>query len=117
MPRSTQLNEFNKLFVEKYLRVFPLGVLAQQSDDDKLLFRGPLSPGSTGADAAVTHAVVSPEPDLRAAMEGTEPAAKAEMMEVLLSNLGTQLRARYDHLNIGQYALRVVGTKDTLGSM
>lgn len=117
MTRSTQLNEFNKLFVEKYLRIFPLGVLAQQSDDGKLLFRGPLSPGSAGADAAVTHAVVLLEPDLRAAMEGAEPAAKAEMMEVLLSNLGTQLRTRYDHLNIGQYALRVVGTKDILGSM
>lgn len=117
MAYSTRLNDFNQRFAAEYLRVFPQGVVAQQSDDGALLFRGPVSPFGEVEALVGTHAVVSLEPAVHAALEDADPATKAEMMSILLSNLGTQLGAQYDALKIGSFALRVVDTKRILDCM
>lgn len=112
MNLTYKLNEFNRHFADELISVFPRGVATLQADDGSLLFRGPDPRGSETV--IVTHASICLEPAVVQALAAATPEQRAELVSTLTSNLGTQLRARYDSENIGRQALKVVGTMSIL---
>ena len=108
MKLDTDLNEFNRRFAEEMLPFFPDNVEACQSDDGTLLFRGPIPNSDDGAHVG-THVSVELAEDVKAALENAGPPDRKEMIENLISNLGGQIRARYDRSFVGQFALPIKG--------
>lgn len=113
MKFDTDLNEFNRLLADEVLPFFPGGVEAYQSDDETLLFRGPI-PNSGEEKNVGTHVSVKLEKKVKEALEVADRSRRSEMMENLIQSLGGQIRAQYDRDNIGTYALQFSGGMDVL---
>ena len=109
MQLTKNLGDFNRRMAEKLRGTFAPTVEPFESEDGTLLFRGPIQ-GHRDPNHVGTHVAVSLDKDVRAAMERASPQEREEMIQIFLSNLGTQVKAQYDPKNIGQYALDVVGT-------
>lgn len=84
-----------------------------QSEEGTLLFRGPIA-GHKDPQHVGTHVAVSLEKDVCEALEKAPYAEREEMIEILLSNIGTRVKAQYDPNKIGPYALDVTGAMRTL---
>ena len=108
MNLSANLSDFNRRFADALLPVFPGNVQALQSDDGTLLFRGPIPRAEDQAHIG-THVAVSLDKDIWTALSEASPADREGMIDILISNLGTQVRVQYDSSKIGPYALDVVG--------
>jgi hypothetical protein len=113
MKLYANLSEFNRRFADALLSAFPADVQALQSDDGTLLFRGPI-PLADDQTHIGTHVAVSLDKEVRAALSDASPADREEMIEILISNLGTQVRFQYDPSKIGPFALDVVGKMNIL---
>ena len=61
-----------------------------------------------------THVAVSLEKDVHATLQAASEAEREEMTARLLTNLGAQVKIRYDANNIGPYAMDIVGTTRTI---
>ena len=79
-----------------------------QSEDGALLFRGPVCSGNDPARIR-THVMISLDKEVIAALGVASPAEREEMTNILIDNLGTQVKTQYNH-KLGEYALHVVGT-------
>lgn len=113
MKLFANLSEFNRRFADALLPTFPAGVQAFQSEDDTLLFRGPI-PLPDDPTHVGTHVAVSLDSDVKAALGEASPADRKEMTEILISSLGTQVQMQYDSTKFGPFALDVVGKMNIL---
>ena len=113
MKLYTNLSDFNRRFADALLPAFPANVQALQSDDGTLLFRGPI-PLAVNQTQIGTHVAISLDKEVMAALSEASPSDREEMMEILISNLGTQTRCKYNPNKIGHYALDIVGKVDIL---
>jgi hypothetical protein len=109
MKIDANLSEFNRHFADALLPTFPPDVKALQSADGTLLFRGPV-PASDGQTHIGTHVALALDHEVKVALSEATPLDRIAMMEILVSNLGTQIQTQYDSTKIGQFALEVVGT-------
>jgi hypothetical protein len=107
MQFTTVLSEFNSRLASAVAGLFPANVRPEQSTEGHLYFR---SPPAEGEQHWRTHAVAELEPEVNLALAGAPPSREEEMLQVLLSNLGTQLRAKYNPNSRSAAALKVVGT-------
>lgn len=114
MKFDANLNEFNRRFAEALLPTFPGNTKAVQSDDGTLLFRGPI-PLANDQSHIGTHVAVSLDKEVSAALNAAVPTDREEMTEILINNLGSQVRTQYNPAKIGVIALDVVGTMRILG--
>ena len=109
MKLYANLSEFNRRFADALLPSFPASVQALQSDDGTLLFRGPIpipdDPMHVG-----THVAVSLDKDVWAALKEASPVDREEMIEILISSLGSQVQMQYAPGKFGPFALDFVGT-------
>jgi hypothetical protein len=108
MKLTENLSEFNRRMADELQSTFAPSIRPYQTEDGALVFRGPIAgrdPQHVG-----THASISLEKDVLAALNDAAPSQRGEMTKNLLANLGTQVRAQYDPNNIGQVALEVKGT-------
>jgi hypothetical protein len=106
MKFDASLSEFNRQFAAALLPSFGPGIEALQSEG-ALLFRGPIP---NRGDHVGTHVAVFLMADIHSALEAAAPEARAQMTDDLVSNLGTQIRARYNPNKVGDVCLDVVGT-------
>lgn len=113
MLLTKNLGEFNRRMAEELRGTFAPTVEPFESEDGTLLFRGPIK-GDQDPNHIGTHVAVSLDRDVRAAMELASPQEREEMIQIFLSNLGTQVKVQYDVKNIGPNALHVVGTMHIL---
>ncbi len=113
MKLTKELNEFNRRMASELRGTFSSNVVPFQTEDGTLLFRGPIV-GHRDPHHVGTHVSVGLDGDVRSALDHAKPVAKEEMMENLLANLGTQVKAQYDSGRIGEYALQVQGTMRTV---
>ncbi len=113
MKLYTNFSEFNRRITDALIPTFPANVEALESDDGKLLFRGPI-PLADYPTHIGTHVAVSLDKEVRVALSEALPADREEMMEILISNLGTQVRSKYDPSKIGPFALDVIGNMNIL---
>lgn len=113
MNLSSNLSKLNRRFADALLPAFPANVQALQSDDGTLLFRGPI-PRADDQTHIGTHVAVSLDKEVSTALSEASPADHEEMIEILISNLGTQVRCQYDPSKIGPYALDIVGRLNIL---
>jgi hypothetical protein len=109
MNLTPDLGEFNRRLVTALAGTFGALVEPMQSEDGTLLFRGPI-PGESEPSHVGTHVAVSLEKEVKAALDAVASGERDEMMENLINNLSTQVKARYDPTNIGPFALEFVGT-------
>lgn len=115
MEYTIELSEFNRRMADALGRTFASSVRPYQTKDGALVFRGPIV-GHKDPHHVGTHVHISLEDDVLSALDNAEPSLREEMIEVLLANLGTQVRMQYDPKNIGPYALSVTGTMSALTS-
>lgn len=113
MKCHENLSAFNRRMADELRSTFAPSVKPYQAEDSTLLFRGPI-PNQADPNHVGTHVAVSLEEEVRAALDAASPAEQEEMIEALLSNLGTQVRVWYNAEGIGPYALDIVGTMRTL---
>lgn len=113
MKLTQELSEFNRRMAAELRGTFAVNVVPYQTEDGDLVFRGPIE-GHRDAKHVGTHVSVGLDKDVRIALEKAEPVAREEMIENLLANLGTQVKAQYDPRRIGEYALQVQGTMRTV---
>ncbi len=109
MKLTENLSDFNRRMADELRATFASSVKPFQSDDGALLFRGPIS-GDKDPNHIGTHVAVSLEKDVVDTLNSVEPHQREEIIQNLLSNLGTQVKCQYDPNNIGPYALDVIGT-------
>ena len=108
MKLYTNLSDFNRRFADALLPTFSDGVQALLSDDGTLLFRGPI-PFADDQTHIGTHVAVSLDNEVMVALSEASPADREEMTAILISNLGTQVRCKYNPSKVGTFALDVVG--------
>ncbi len=108
MNITENLSVFNRRFADEWLHLFPRGVIAEQSGDGALLFRGPV-PLSEDPHHIGTHVVVSLDDEVQEALRSAAAAQREEMTQNLICNLGTQVEAMYSMDNIGTNALNIRG--------
>ncbi len=113
MKLNSNLSDFNRRFADALLPAFPANVQALQSDDGTLLFRGPI-PLAEDQTKIGTHVAVSLDKQVAATLGLATPSDREEMTEILINNLGGQVRYQYNPHKIGSYALDVVGTMSIL---
>lgn len=116
MNLSKTLNDFNRRMVEELRGTFAANVMPFQTEDEMLVFRGPIE-GHDYPKHIGTHVAVSLDNEVRNAMELASIAQREEMTQTLLSNLGTQVKCQYHPQKIGQYALDVIGTKKIISEL
>jgi hypothetical protein len=104
------LSEFNRGFAVAVRDVFSDDITAQQSEAGKLYFRGPNPADQT----LCTHAAVYLDGEVLAALNFATPLQREVMTRHLIDNLATQVRAQYKPNELGQFALRFVGTLEML---
>lgn len=113
MKLSKNLSEFNIRMAEELQDTFAPTVQPFETEDGTLVFRGPID-GHADPTHVGTHVAVSLDDEVRAAMQSATPEEREEMIQVFLSNLGTQVKFRYHPQKIGAYAMDIVGTMKTL---
>lgn len=113
MKLNKNLNEFNQRLADDLLPSFPDGIKAVQSEDETLLFRG-VCPNSDDPNHVGSHVAVDLTQEVKEAIKNSSPANNEEMIEDLISNLGTQVRATYNKDHIGRYALSITGGMEIL---
>jgi len=106
---TENLGEFNRRMADELRATFAQAVKPFQSEDGTLLFRGPIS-GHKDPNHVGTHVAVSLDKDVVDSLNRAEPNQREEMIQDLLSNLGTQIKCQYNPNNIGHDALQVIGT-------
>ncbi|WP_157214684.1 hypothetical protein [Polaromonas sp. CF318] len=104
---------FNRRMADELRTTFAADIEPFELIDGTLVFRG-LIEGHRDPHHVGTHVAVSLEKDVRDAMERAPTAERAEMVQIYLDSLGTQVKAQYDPKAIGLDALEVVGTMRTL---
>ena len=109
MKLTENLSDFNRRMAGELRATFASSVRPFQSEDGVLLFRGPIS-GHRDPNHIGTHVAVSLEKDVVHALNSAEPQQREEIIQNLLSNLGTQVKCQYNPNNVGPYALDVIGT-------
>lgn len=113
MEYEKNLNEFNREFADAILSVFPSGVSALQSGDGTLLFRGPIL--FSGNQTFIgTHVTLSLDKEIKAVLSVASHSERQLMTEILINNLGDQIRAQYSPSQIGRVSLNIVGTMSIL---
>lgn len=113
MKLYANLSDFNRRFADALLPAFPANVQALQSDDGTLLFRGPI-PRADDQTHLGTHVAVSLDTEVRAALSEASPVDREEMVDILISNLGTQVQFQYDPNKVGSSVLDIVGKMNIL---
>lgn len=113
MEFTDKLSEFNRRMADVLRPTFASSVSPYQTEDGALVFRGPIV-GHKDLHHVGTHVHISLEKDVLAALDNAERSRREEMIQDLITNLGTQVRMQYDPNNIGPYALSVTGTMHTL---
>ena len=108
MKFSADLSKFNRRMAEALRQLFAADVHPVQSEDGTLSFRGPDSSGNDPTPVG-THVKISLDKEVIAALGVASPAEREEMTNILIDNLGTQVKTQYNH-KLGEYALHVVGT-------
>jgi len=115
MKLTENLSDFNRRMADELRSTFAFSVKPYQTEEGALVFRGPIA-GHKDPKYVGTHATVSLEKEVVAALASAEPSRREEIIVNLLSNLGTQVKAQYGPNNVGSYALQVVGTMRTVNS-
>ena len=116
MNLSKTLNDFNRRMVEELRGTFAANVTPFQTEDEMLVFRGPIE-GNKDQNHIGTHVAVSLDKEVRHTMEIASIAQREEMTQTLLTNLGTQVKCQYHPQKIGQSALDVIGTMKTINGL
>lgn len=113
MKLTQELNEFNRRMSVELSGTFTNNVVPFQTEDGTLVFRGPIE-GHRDPKHVGTHVSVGLDEEVRVVLDRAEAAQREEMIEKLLANLGTQVKAQYHSRSIGEYALEVQGTMRTV---
>ena len=113
MNLTKDLSEFNRRMAEELRGTFSANVEPFESEDGTLLFRGPIE-GHKDPRHIGTHVAVTLEKDVHDALNNASSEIREEITQIYLSNLGTQVKAQYNAMNIGSYALDVVGSMRVL---
>ena len=108
MQFDANLNDFNRRLADAVITIFPDGVRPLQSIDGALNFRGPI-PTKNDPEHVGTHVAVSLDNEVTAALEKASTCDRESMMGILIENLGTRIRMKYDKDQIGAFALTIVG--------
>lgn len=110
---SKNLSEFNLRMATELRGTFTPTVQPFETEDGTLVFRGPID-GHTDPSHVGTHVAVSLDDEVHAAIQSTTPEEREEIIQVFLSNLGTQVKCLYHPQKIGKDALDIVGTMKTI---
>ena len=113
MKLSKNLSAFNCSMANELKNTFASNVEPFQMEDGMLVFRGPIE-GHVDPKHIGTHVAVSLDDTVIKALITSFPAERTAMTEILLDNLGTQVKCQYDPKKVGPYSLDVVGTMDTI---
>jgi hypothetical protein len=109
MKLDKELSEFNQLLASDLLIFFPSSIEVFQDEYETLLFRGPI-PNSDNSTQIGSHVSVDLDEEVKQALKSAEPAKCLEMMEILVSNLSTQIKATYDRNHVGTCSMKFKGT-------
>jgi hypothetical protein len=113
---SKNLSDFNLRMVGELQGTFTTIVQPFETEDGTLVFRGPID-GHADPSHVGTHVAVSLDNEVHAAIHSATPEEREEIIQVLQSNLGTQVKCLYHPQKIGTNALEIVGTMKTLGGL